>query len=574
MSRSTWSLILAIIVTLVASTGPAMAQRACLQFIYMEPAVIPSSGGSPVFLTVKTSAPATSVELELDGGGGTLPMMPVGSDIFSTTVDSASLLAGYGPEDVFRNLAGHINVTDLGGQVCAINFVVNVDDPAIATVPVSDVAFDVRCSPHVVNILLPDGDPWGPVSEPGLTAQDEAATSRFYDLFGDDFEFASLVQSVPSRRENRGHYVVKNEVMGIGIPPLDDTAAFGSSGSLLGITRFPLDTFFDLAETTSLHELGHQWINFLSGSPLLGPAIPHWPASTLAHGIMGTNLPGSIVGGTFNFDLAPLGGSDYQVLPSPPLREFSKLDLYLMGLLPDSGVGSFVVVDPPSQPIADFAIVTGTTLSISDVLAAAGGPRVPDSAASPSAFRVANVVVSRIDLLTDREMAFFDHFAARGEEAAPVPFHIGLESGVTKPFALATQGLGSLVTEVVCPTSTPPPPEPGGEVEGPRETKCPKVRFPFCPEGIPPLMKGLDFAVIAADIQPGGARTSLRAKVVHAGEAYVRGNLEAAAQELAALLGELAASTGRSVPARTARSLETLTRQAAASLGIPLPKKS
>jgi hypothetical protein len=36
-------------------------------------------------------------------------------------------------------------------------------------------------------------------------------------------------------------------------------------------------SFFDMGETGSIHELGHQWINYLS-LPILKQGTPHWPA--------------------------------------------------------------------------------------------------------------------------------------------------------------------------------------------------------------------------------------------------------------------------------------------------------
>jgi hypothetical protein len=53
-------------------------------------------------------------------------------------------------------------------------------------------------------------------------------------------------------------------------------------------------------------------------------------------------------------------------------------------------------------------------------------------------------------------MALFDHFAARGEATSPLPFSFGLAKGTTKPFFVATQGLGRLITSLgVFPCSTP-----------------------------------------------------------------------------------------------------------------------
>ena len=41
-------------------------------------------------------------------------------------------------------------------------------------------------------------------------------------------------------------------------------------------------------------------------------------------------------------------------------------------------------------------------------------------------------------------MALLDYFAARGESTTPLPFTSGLARGTTKPFFVATRGIGSV----------------------------------------------------------------------------------------------------------------------------------
>ena len=105
---------------------------------------------------------------------------------------------------------------------------------------------------------------------------------------------------------------MRNEVRGIGVALIDSGAGYGSARRLQGISRFPLPTMFDGAEAGYQHELGHQWINFLRGTPL-EPGIPHWPLSDLAADIMGFSLAGSNVGGQFPYNLVP-DGNDYRVV--------------------------------------------------------------------------------------------------------------------------------------------------------------------------------------------------------------------------------------------------------------------
>ena len=62
---------------------------------------------------------------------------------------------------------------------------------------------------------------------------------------------------------------------------------------------------------------------------------------------------------------------------------------------------------------------------------------------------MASIILSADRLLTEDEMAFFDYMAARGEATNELPYTLGLASGITKPFYLATQGLGTLSTTMV-----------------------------------------------------------------------------------------------------------------------------
>ena len=269
----------------------------------VEPAVIPSISSSGAVVTVRTDLPASSVVIDLEAGG-TVPFLAINSTTFSAALTPAQLLFDYFPDDVNRNLVGFIKVTGAAQEETDVkNFFVNVDDSSVTDVQVVTSASDMRCAPHVVNLLVPAGDRselWE-----SLLGQEESILTRFYEEFGDDYDFANVVYLHPDSFLNRDHFAVKNDVSGIGQPLIDQTAQYGSAGALRGITRFPLDTVFDLAEPGAQHELGHQWINFLDGPPLLAGGSPHWPPSQLARGLMGATIPATGAGGIFPFDIVP-----------------------------------------------------------------------------------------------------------------------------------------------------------------------------------------------------------------------------------------------------------------------------
>ena len=139
----------------------------------------------------------------------------------------------------------------------------------------------------------------------------------------------------------------------------------------------------------------------------------------------------------------------FELVASPPTGLYTQLDLYLMGFVPSTAVPPFLVLDPPGQTLA-VGPVTASQLTIDDVIAVHGA-RNPSAASAPKDFRMATIVVTRTGFLTNRQLAFFDHFAARGEATAPVTFASGFQKGTANPFAVATQGIGSLDTSLTCP---------------------------------------------------------------------------------------------------------------------------
>ncbi len=385
---------------------------------------------------VQFSGPPSAVRLDLVAGGS-VDLADQGGDLWSADITVSQALAGYDTADVNHDHVGYLQVYEGGIPAFTYQVFINVADDRVPTLRPALVSGTIQSTCHVVNVWRPD------LTFPPSAAVVRAAVADVLAAFGDQFDFLNVVHTLPSYPLNRGHLVVRNAVAGIGLPPVDDTAQWGSAGRLLGLTFYPIDTFFDLAESASLHELGHQWINY-SSLPLLAVGTPHWRPGTPARGLMGFNIGGG-GGGVFPFELVPLGGNLYQLSAAEPPREFTDLDLYEMGFLPPDSVGTHVVFDDPNLFLCDGCSGAATTFGVADVIAAQG-PRVPAAAQSPHRFQVGTIVLSRDRLLTAAELSVFDYFAARGEATTPLPFTSGLESGVTRPFRLATRGIGTLET--------------------------------------------------------------------------------------------------------------------------------
>lgn len=443
------------------SGAPASAAPE-LVFSAFDPLVIRVGDVGPVLFQAKVAGSPTRVVLvlnALDGSASDRAMRDDGTagdrvradGIYTTTLTTAEIVGLLRPDDVLRAEVGFLDVYE--GTIRAVrgNVFADVITSEVPLLPVTRVAPDAQRTDYLVNIVLPGF----------VTAQAfdiVSAVRRFYALFPDEFDFLNLV-AVSTHFRNRFHLGVKSEVRGIGVQPFDDTARYGSSGRLLGITVFPIQSVFDGAEAGYQHELGHQWINFLPIAPL-NYVIPHWPLSDLAGGIMGFAETGYGEGLQFPCIVTPVSGGATLTPQWEPLV-FNDLDLYLMGLLPASEVGTHFVFPLGTKSADLFALCdSGTwrgqleTVTIGDIVGHLG-PRAPDSAHGLHSFRVATVIVSSDGLLSEEVMAFYSYFVKRAEATEEVLYHSGFAKGTAKPFFLSTRQLGSLDTRIVATQSTP-----------------------------------------------------------------------------------------------------------------------
>lgn len=419
-----------VVLAFVSATAAAQS----VQSVWFDPLVVRTTRTDPVTLRVRTSNDAAALRLDL-AGGGSVPLTKNSSGEWIATLTAAQVLSGYEPADVNHNFVGFLRVLKADGTTAATyNEFIGVRDDRVVSVPIKSLDGATRASIRILN-----------VHRPAIAYEnDQPAAQEFYRYFSDDFDFLQVVYTAPSVHDNRHFVSVKQEVSGIGLTLRDATASFGSRGRLLGVVVYPLWTLFDDADSGASHEIGHNWINFLD-NPELGTASPHWPASTMARGIMGMSIPGSGAGGQYPWEFVRAAGGSYTFRTAAPTQVFSDLDLYLMGFLPPESVGSNLVLSNQTQTPCNGCAIAGqvNTLTVNDVVAA-NGPRIPTAATALRHFRVATVVVTRERLLSDDEMAWLDYFAARGEATQPLPYTSGFVGGTTYPFYVATRGLGSL----------------------------------------------------------------------------------------------------------------------------------
>lgn len=406
-----------------------------VQHYEFDPAVVNPAIPDPVALKVKVPGGIDGASVAL-AGGGALPLAPSGPGLFCGMLTPAQVLFGYDADDAQHNFVGFLDLMAGATTRLRLNLFVNVADSQVPLVRVETVRGNLQATGHVANLFIPEQLPQS------LDAR--VVAQRFYEAFADAYDFVNVV-STPAYTGNRFHVTVKNDVRGTGVAIFDNTAAYGSAGRLLGINRFPISSLFDMAEKAAIHEIGHQWINFLS-VPALRAGSPHWPLSSLARGIMGFSIGGAGgEGGTFPFVLSPVSDSEYRADAAAPADAYNEMELYLMGLLGAESVPAQIVLDNQSASPCGGCVYRTTRVTVQDVINA-NGPRAPAFPSAPSRYTVATVVVSMERLLTQREMSFLEFMAARGEAASTLPYSSGFARGIAKPFALATGNRGSLNT--------------------------------------------------------------------------------------------------------------------------------
>ena len=423
-----------------------LGQGAAPQIVYSEfrPTVIRSDRTQPVLFTAKISGTASRVALEVNGieremrDDATNGDVTAGDTVYTLSLPANEIVQKLTPSDMFRPFVGFLNIYQLSTRVFRGNIFAEVITDDIPRLPVRDFAPDAQATASLFNVVDPQ-------FVTGDTADITRITKKFYEYFPDDFDFINLVWAI-TRFQNRTHFAVRNDVRGIGLSVFNNSSVYGSKGKLLGISRFPISSVFDGAETGYQHELGHQWINFLSGVPALASGVPHWPISSLASGMMGFSIPPTGEGGTYACLLTPEAGG-IRLTPRIGSAVFNDLELYMMGLLPPDQVGEHIVfvnqAQAQTQPCS--GLFTGPTIkvSIADIVGAVG-PRVPDSTVSQRHFKAATIIVSKDGLLNADEMSFYSFFSKRAEETREVPFQSGFSKGIAKPFAISTGGRASL----------------------------------------------------------------------------------------------------------------------------------
>jgi hypothetical protein len=410
--------------------------------IRFTPAVINHDAKDSVLLEIKISATPTKVLLRVDGNAINLRDDGLSGDkvskdnVFTIRYAASSIISRLKPDDVFRPFLGYAEIYNGDVKVSQYNVFPIVRTPDIPDVAIERKSTTVQATSRIVNIVSVNNKEY-------VNAHIDNA-KIFYKYYDDNFDFLAFVH-VPGYVGNRNFASIRTTVSGIGLPITDATQTYGSAGRLKGRIEFPLLSFYDGAVSAYSHEIGHYWINFLPPPPLKS-GVPHWPISSLASSTMGFSIGGSGgAGGQFPFVFKPAPGG-YTLTQSTAIgAEFSKWDLYLMGLISPSEVTDTALIfnDQSKVPGTGFyAHSAFTKYTMQDLLRDVGS-RSPNQAASQKEFRVGTIVLSD-HLLNAAEMAYLDYMTARAELKDLVNTADGFAKQKDRPFYLATQGKGTL----------------------------------------------------------------------------------------------------------------------------------
>jgi hypothetical protein len=233
------------------------------------------------------------------------------------------------------------------------------------------------------------------------------AYQKLYSYFDDAFDFIVVIPAQdlyePETFVRRVPYciTVKNSIQHIGLPIFDESANYGSAGRLKAVI------YHSWGNADALdHEQGHMWgmragfakgiVDGLAGA---NQRYGHWQDNADIGGKMSEYVNGKL--------LVTNSDGTWRLRDQSATSElYSPLELYIMGLIPASDVPPIHLLTNPNYADPNHVTCDSyATVTIDDIMAAEGGPRVPAYPNAQTAFRCAFIFVSNKSF-TDAEFAF------------------------------------------------------------------------------------------------------------------------------------------------------------------------
>lgn len=247
----------------------------------------------------------------------------------------------------------------------------------------------------------------GTLVQSGNIVDVEAVSRKFYSLYPskDNYDFLSIFTTFLDSSKPHLHYIVRNNVTGIGGGQSDLSSAFGSN-KLLGVnffnTTFTMDELNSTEQSIKLnlniidHELSHQWLMYVGNSFGFEADDNSHYGRWANTGFTRDGKEWVDVNGGFLWKDNQNGTLSIPDSNFSAKRGFSKLSLYLMGLLPSSDVPDLEVVVPkdPTDKISRTIVGTFKRVSINDIIAKYG-ERNPSYQNSQKNFKMAYILLSK-----------------------------------------------------------------------------------------------------------------------------------------------------------------------------------
>ena len=228
-----------------------------------------------------------------------------------------------------------------------------------------------------------------------------AVAQKFYASHPDNYDQILLWTDQPLIRDAFAYEVtLANEVRGIGQDIFDLSRSTGSGGRVRSMVvmdwlgKYPDDpTSKFLGENNTLsvlgQEVGHRWLAYVDFRDRTGARSEALLGRDNAHWSFFFNSDASVMEGN---QIEDQGGGQFRTVDA--VKRYSRLDQYIIGLIPASQVPTFFYVESPNStksrtdaPSIGVSF-TGTRrdVLVDDVIAI-NGPRNPSSADSPKTFR-------------------------------------------------------------------------------------------------------------------------------------------------------------------------------------------
>ena len=234
-----------------------------------------------------------------------------------------------------------------------------------------------------------------------------AVAKKFYSTHPDNFDQILLWTDQPLIKGAFAYEVtLANEVKGIGQDIYDTSRLAGSAGRLRSLVMMdwvgkyrddPGEKFLGENNTLSVlgQECGHRWLAYVEFRDRTGARSKALLGRDDAHWSFFFNSDASVMEGNAIEDL---GGGQFKTVDA--VRRYSRLDQYMMGLIPPSSVPTFFYVESPiSTKVKTDAPSIGVSFTgtrrdvlVDDVIAV-NGPRVPAAADSSKILRQAFIYV-------------------------------------------------------------------------------------------------------------------------------------------------------------------------------------